>query len=425
MTRFSVLLLAPLSLTLACNLGGKPIGDSGSNSGDSSSTDDTGSSNNGTTIADIRTGVVPLDVPYTLEHLIVTSPHSSNDKFLFVQDAGGGPNSGMALYDKSLMADIFAVPGDEVTVVGTPSDYYGWTEFTEDSVTITGSGTVPPAIDLGDGTTVTDWDPYESVLITLSNQAVTAVDSYNTGMLSPASSTSTSGVALNNGFYDATVECGGTYPSITGILFFEYSAYTINPRDATDMTDPVLGAVQPATCSDVQLGICGAVALTDVVVTSDSWTKNGDEFFFVQDNGGGENSGLLIDIVGGTYAVTVGDTVSMTGATTEAYGLTEVLISDTSTMATTGTATPVATEITSVPTDFEPYEDCLVTLDSVDVTSDPSAYGDVTTSWGVNVDDLFYSFTAANGDHYNTVTGPLYYAYSTWYVEPRSASDLN
>ena len=66
----------------------------------------------------------------------------------------------------------------EVTVTGTPTDYYGWLEFAIDSgsdVVETGTGTLPAPVDLGDGEGV-DWEVYESVPVTLSNQTIESVD---------------------------------------------------------------------------------------------------------------------------------------------------------------------------------------------------------------------------------------------------------
>lgn len=412
--------LLSLPLALACNLGGKPVTD------DSTTGDDTGDTNTGsdTTIADIRTGVAPLDTRVTVEHVIVTSPHTQGDEGFFVQDAGGGANSGIYVWSYDGVGDIFAEPGDEVTITGTPTDYYGWTEFAVESVEITGTGTIPAPVDLGDGSAVTDWDPYESVLVSLTAQDVSSINEYGTGTLSPATTDPDAPFTLDNGFYDYDVMCGATYPSVTGVVFFSYSAYSINPRDTSDLTTPELGATVDATCAEIQAGVCGAVSVYDVVVTSETWSDEDGEHFFVQDEGGGEWTGLTVVVSSGTPNVHIGDTISATGATTELFGLTQLVLASADDIEVTGSSTPVSTVLTEIPTDYESWESCLITMTGVDVTSDES-YGEVTTSWGVSVDDTFYAFDAVNGDHWDSVTGPVTYSYSTWKIEPRDASDLH
>lgn len=406
----TLVFLFPALLT-ACNLGGKPVDDNGNDS-DS----DTSSSGDGYTIADIRTGVVPLDQSVTIEHVIVTSPHTQGDEGFFVQDAGGGPNSGIYVWSYDGVGDTFAEVGDEVTISGTPTDFYGWTEFQVDTVDITGSGTVPPAEDLGDGSGVTDWDPYESVLITLADQALVSVNEYGTGLLS-------SGVSIDNGFYNEDIECGATYPSITGVLFYAYEEYSINPRTEADLPAPTLPDAVDATCADVQLGICGPVRVTDAVVTSEDWDDDDGGYFFIQDEGGGEGTGLVVFLKDLAYDVSIGDTVTVSGSVNEFYGLTELVVTDLADVTTTGTSTPVVTVLSEPPADWESYESCLISLADVTATSDEE-YGAVTTSAGVNIDDLFYDFDGSNGAHWDSVTGPLYYSYETWQLEPRSASDM-
>jgi predicted extracellular nuclease len=410
-----MLLYTSLAL-LACNLGGKPVTDA---VGDD--TGDTATPGTDVTIKDIRTGVVPLDQSVTVEHVIVTSPHTQGDEGFFVQDAGGGPNSGIYVWSYDGVGDVFAEPGDEVRITGTPTDYYGWTEFSVESVEITGSGTVPAPEDLGDGSGVTDWDAYESVLVSLSAQSVDSVNEYGTGLLS-------SGISLDNGFYNFDLLCGASYPTLTGVMFYSYEAYSINPRDDADLSDAELPETIDATCADVQAGVCGSVRLSDVVVTSNDWTDDNGSYFFVQDEGGGEGSGLLVFLPALEYDVSVGDTVTVTGTTNEFYGLTELKVTDLANVETTGTSVPVVSVVTEVPADaadWESWESCLITIEDVTATSDED-FGAVTTDKNILIDDVLYpSFDAANGDHWNEVTGLVYYSYEKWSLLPRSASDLD
>lgn len=409
------MLLYTSLVLFACNLGGKPVTDAtGDDTGDSTS------SGSDATIKDIRTGVLPLDQSVTIEHVIVTSPHTQGDEGFFVQDAGGGPNSGIYVWSYDGVGDIFAVPGDEVRITGTPTDFYGWTEFSVESVEITGTGTIPAAEDLGDGSGVTDWDAYESVLVTLSGQGVDSVNEFGTGLLS-------SGVSLDNGFFNFDLLCGATYPTLTGVMFYSYEAYSINPRDDADLSVAEQADTVYATCADVQAGVCGSVMVTDVVVTSNDWTDDNGTYFFVQDEGGGEGSGLLVFLPDLEYDVSVGDTITATGVASEFYGLTQLKVSDIANVETTGTSVPVVTVVAEVPADaadWESWESCLVSVGDITATSE-EAYGAVTTDKNISLDDVLYAFDAANGDHWDSVTGLVYYSYETWSLLPRDASDLD
>jgi hypothetical protein len=65
-----------------------------------------------------------------------------------------------------------------------------------------------------------------------------------------------------------------------------------------------------------------------------------------------------------------------------------------------------------------------VTLTNVQITSDPDNYGEVTTNYGVTIDDLFYQANMSDGDTYSSVTGVITYSYSAYKLLPRDASDV-
>ena len=76
--------------------------------------------------------------------------------------------------------------------------------------------------------------------------------------------------------------------------------------------------------------------------------------------------------------------------------------------------------LTETPSDWEPYEGCLLELQDVTITSAVDAYGQASTSYGAFIDDLLYTPTVSNGDVYSAIRGPLYYSYSEWKVEPEA-----
>lgn len=397
-------------------------GDTSGGGGDNSGSGNGNGGGSGTTIFDVRDGSVAIGESVTITGAVVTSPHTFGDEGFFIQDPAGGPKSGLYVWSASGVAGVYAEEGDEVTVTGSVSDYYGWTELVIGSptdVTITGSADVPAPVELDSGSGV-NWDDYESVLVRLKNQTVDSVNEYGTGLLS-------SGINVDNGFVNLDYSCRGTYDELQGIIFYSYKEWSINARTQDDAGTFTDGEAVDSTIHDVQMGsTCGPVRLTDVVATSPSWDDNGDTYFFVQDAGGGEYSGLTAYVKGASYDVATGDKITLVGDVSEFYGLTEVTVKDTSDISTNGTGTPVVTELDAAPSDWEPYESCLVKLNNVTATCDDPAgnYGQCLTDWGITVDNVFFDYAWSKNVVWDSITGPVFYSYSTWTVEPRDESDV-
>ncbi len=411
MRAFSTLLLLA-----ACNLAPKPV----DTDTDTTQTDDTGPVGDGTTIFDIRDGTVTDGSTVTLEGVLVSSPKTRDGEGFFIQDPAGGPRSGLYVWAFDGVADVFAEEGDEVSITGTVTDFYGWTEFVIDSadaVTITGTGSLPAPESLGDGAGV-DWEDYESVPVTLTNQSVTGVDEFGGGFLA-------SGIKLDDGIARLDYNCRGTYESLSGIIFYTYEEYSINPRTEADGVGYAEGEAVASTIHGVRTGeACGPVVVTDVVATTDAFEDADGAYFFAQDQGGGPYSGLVVFIRGGTTDVTLGWQGSVTGIASEYYGLTELVVDDVSTLVRNGSGIPVASVLSAAPADWEEYESCLVTLENVEVTSEES-YGQVATNYtNLFVDDLLYDFEATKGDVWSSATGPVWYSYNEWKLVPRSSDDL-
>lgn len=404
-------------LLSACNLTPKPVDtDTGTGGGDDSGT----TSGNGPTIFDIRNGVHGDGEVLTLEGVVVSSEHTYDGEGLFIQDPAGGAKSGLYVWAYNGVADVYAGPGDEVTVTGTVTDFYGWTEFVIDSpdkIVITGEATVPAPVDLGDGAGV-NWDDYESVPVTLTNQTVTGKDDFGAGYLS-------SGVELDDGFARLDFDCRGSFASLTGIVFYTYEAWSVNPRTEAEGVGYVEAEPIAASIYEIQHdGVCGPVELTDVVATSDVWEDDDGAYFFVQDQGGGPWTGLVVYVDHDTTDVTTGWQGAVSGTVDEFYGLTEVTVTDPALLVRNGSGIPVASVLSAAPEDWEEYEAALVTLENVEVTTE-EGYGQVATNYAnLFVDDLFYDFDAAKGDVWSSVTGPVWYSYNEWKLVPRTADDL-
>lgn len=410
----------PLCLFLflaACNLNPKPVDDS-------SVTDDSGGGGGGgdMSIAEIRGGGAADGDSLTLKGVIVTSPITRDAEGFFVQDAEGGARSGLYVWYQSGLDPFVVSEGDEITVSGTLSEYFGWTELKitgPDVIQKTGTGTVPDPIDLGDGVGV-NWDDYESTLITIQDQTVVSVNAYNTGKLS-------SGINLDDGFVFLDYTCGGVFASLTGVVFYQYEEHSLNPRSEADLGEYTEGPTTVATVSEVQQGaVCGMVSLAGLVATTDSIVDedDGSVTFYAQDLGGGEYSGMPI-YVKGELTVHAGDVLDVVGSATEHYDLTQLYLPDpTGVTLTGGSAEPVSATLTEAPADWEPWEGTLLTLQSVTATAEPDQYGQVMTNYNLLIDDEVYRFDATNGQSWGSVTGVLTYAYGEWKLWPRSAADF-
>ena len=298
---------------------------------------------------------------------------------------------------------------DDITAAGTTADV---------TVTTLTSSTVP--------TDDAGWEPYEGVLISLPDVEITSDES------SYGEVDTNWGIQLDDALYYYDLAAGYTFEAVTGLVNLSYGLYELLPRDESDLgggsegegegegetLTSVVNLQQGTDAGTVSDG--DPVELSGVVVTS-NMTSDG-KAFFVQDYGGGEWSGVYVYVGTSGATVSKGDTVNISGVSKEYFDLTEVDASTGSvTILDTDDAPPVvATVLTETPSDWEPYEGCLLELTDVTITSAVDAYGQASTSYGAFIDDLLYTPTVSNGDVYSAIRGPLYYSYSEWKVEPEA-----
>ncbi|MDP6931933.1 MAG: hypothetical protein QGG40_03415 [Myxococcota bacterium] len=388
------------------------------------STDDDSDSEEGTSIQDIRTGAVEEDSDVTLSEVIVTSEISSSLNGFFIQEPEGGEYSGVFVYLQGALTDLSVSVGDELTIQGSTTEYYEWTELSLESasgIEVTGSGSVASETLTGtEDWGAEDWEPWESVLVTLVDQtAETSVNSYGEVELS-------GGLKMDNAFFDFDTEQGAVYTAVTGPLSYAWEEFHLNPRTEDDLEGYTAGE-GPATvsCAQIQGGEVAEdsqVTLESVVATS-GLTRD-DAGFFVQDDGGGSLGGIYIYLGSTELEVAAGDVLTLSGTYTEYYDLSEISVYDSSDVEITGSGTPVATELTETPDDWEDYEGVLITLSDVTLDSSPDDYNQIDLNWGIMMDDLFYSYDLEEGESFSSVTGVLTYNYSEYKIGPRDEDDL-
>ncbi len=400
---------------LACNLAPDTTG-TGTGTG-------TGTAPSGSTLADIQQGAYADGDTVTVAEAVVVGTPVDDGTGLFVQGVGQGAWNCMYLYLQAGFDDLFLVEGDTVTFTGTYTEYYDQSQvvLTDDSA-IEEIGTAEVTIDEVDPSTVTDWEPWEACLISIGPATVTeGINSYGEAVLD-------NGLKLDNLFFDFDTEAGATYEDIIGVLSWSFGEWKINPRSEADLVGYTPGSGPEAvSVADIQQGLAtGEVKLEGVVVTSGP--DGNDRGFFVADPAGGEYSGLYVYVgsSGVPADVVEGVTVDLVGMVDEYDGdgdgspVTELLPSE---ITVVGTATPPAPMVlTAQPSDWEPYEGVLVTLDGVGITGDMDDYGAWPTDWGLDVDDLFQIVDLVPGETY-AITGFIhdYYGYS---VNPRSQDDV-
>lgn len=406
--------------------------------GDDDSSGDSGGSSGGESIYDVRTGAVEADTQVTLNGVVITSGLVADGDGFFIQDPDGGEYSGLFVYLQGV-SDYTPYPDDVINVVGTVTDYYGWTELTVASATnieVVDEMSVTPEVLTGtEGWGEEDWEPWESVLVTLPDQTVTsALDSYGEVDLS-------AGIPMDNLFFDYSTEYGATYTSITGPLEYFYG-FKITPRTEDDLAGYTPGeGPSAASVCDIQMSMGEMdgqpVTLENVVATTGLTTNSGG--FWVQEMPGawcGVYVYLGSAAEGTDFTIAAGDVVTITGSVSEydATGsgnpLTEISVGTVDDIVASGTtAEPGVTALAAedVPTTdeaWEAYEGVLISLPDVEITSEETSYGEVETNWGIQLDDNLYYYDLFLGDTFEVVTGVVNYSFDVYELLPRSADDL-
>lgn len=389
----------------------KPLDDRGAG-------DDSGPDAN--VIRQVRTGEYATGEVVTVERAVVTGPKTIDEDAFFIQDPAGGEYSGIMVYGYGGVDDVYVEAGDEVTVVAAVAEYEGMHQLAingPEAVTVTGTTELPAPEDVADGTAVADWEPWESTVVRLADQSVTAIDEFGAASL-------TGGLALDDELYRVDTACGDHFEALTGVVTWAFERWRLNPRWTDDVVGQAGGSTQDASVADVQEGrVCGSVMLDGVVATTDSWSDDGDAKFFVQDPGGGAWTGVLIHVPGAGVDVEAGSLVTLTGVANEFYGMTQIQAAAAE-VDVAGSASETAERLTVPESDWESREGCLVTLEGVTVTGDADGFGQYPTDWGLLLDDELHRATYASGERYDSVTGVVVYDYSEWKLWPRSAADI-
>jgi hypothetical protein len=360
--------------------------------------------------------------------------YNSSGAVAFLGDPEGGPWTGLVLFGDSVAA---LARGDSVLVTGTVDEYYGLTELTliSDVQIISSGHDMPPSspVDTGDLSN-TDAAPeeYEAVLCVVSDAIVIEVQTYGEFLIDDGSGNC---LVDDMGDYTYSAAVGDTLHSATGVLWYTYGEFLLEPRDDNDLDVSGGGGPSDAlTCYEVQGQQAASpyegetVSVTGIVVVA------GGEFYsstagyaVIMDAEGGPWAGLTLfgtDILG----LSRGDSVTVTGEVQEYYEFTELSYPTEVTVHSGGHALPAPEPLDTGDVGEEQWESVLVAVSDVTVTDDPDSYGQWMVDDGsgdLMVDDLGdYDYTAVIGDTFSEIIGVCWYSFDYFKLEPRNDDDL-
>lgn len=393
------------------------------------------------TIYDIQQGMVPEGSAVLLRDVVISSPLNATEGAVFVQEAAGGPFSGIYLFMYTEVVDALEVEvGDVVEVRGQYSEYFEFSELTiSNAADITKSGSsMPPVATPVDAAMLAGGgeyaESYESVLVSIASPSVSESDA-GFGQFQ------VDGALLVDDWF--LLEQGTSphppldtvFDSITGPVLYEFEEYKIVPRTLEDFVGGTGLVPEAYTIPQIQMGDVdeGAqVILEDVVVVSPP-TFEGD-LFFVQDAAGGPYSGIAVymyEPMG--LDLVIGDRITITGSYAEYFDQSQIVVDSPMAFEKLGTtATPMASvvaaaDVTTGGADQEAYEGVLVRIEGSMVTTAANMFGEWQIDDALAVDDLFFQggwVEPAVGTTFTSITGVMTFSFKEAKLAPTGLADL-
>ncbi len=160
-----------------------------------------------------------------------------------------GEYSGILIYNNQ-SHDVWmegVQSGDNITITGEVTEYNNITELSYISaMTVNSTGNATPSVDLSLADFAGDEEPYESVLVRLSDVTWTEDVGYGEWRATDASGNTI--VVDNSGIWEQEIAVGAHADHLTGVITYNYGAWKIEPRtndDFDNFTD-LAPQVQPA-----------------------------------------------------------------------------------------------------------------------------------------------------------------------------------
>jgi hypothetical protein len=145
-------------------------------------------------------------------------------------------------------------------------------------------------------------------------------------------------------------------------------------------------------------------------------------------SGTGPYSGIYVFDSISASNVAMGDSVTMNALVVEYNTLTELKNVSSFVKVSSNNPMPAFTVISTGDANTEPYESVLVKCQAAKCTNPNSGFGQwkiYNTGDTVFVDDLMYVYVAPVLNSVYDVSGPLYYSFGEWKIEPRIPSDVS
>jgi predicted extracellular nuclease len=445
-------------------------------------------STGGLTVADVRNPASP-DHPaensdVTLEDVVVTAIDTlgSGAGSFWVQDAGGGPWSGIKVFNRNTAVDVSGLAvGDRVSVTGAYIEYYGLSEIAVTAMQVLALPAQQPAVTTVDPAAVAtggaDAEAFESVLVRVADVTVTSENPDAPGNFGEFAVTG--GLRVDDDLFDVEPHpaVGERFTGITGVMSWSFENRKLLPRSVADVQregDVCAPACDAQTCQICVAGTCrsactagqtcvngscqggggaitvydvqdatrpnhpavgSAVTVSGVVVTAIDRLGGGSGSFWVQETAGGPWSGIRV--FPGALATTdlaVGDVVTVRGTYEERFECSQIAatsIEETGTAAAPAPATVAAGDLATGGAQAEPYEGVLVQVTNVIVTNanpdgPASDFGEFAVTGGLRIGDDLYVVTPDPqvGDTFERIAGVLHFDFSNTKVLPRSAADV-
>jgi hypothetical protein len=261
------------------------------------------------TISDIQTGVYVAGDVVTVVGWVM---HDALSVGFHLADDAGAYNGVWVYTNGSTMLE-----GDEVVLFGEISEYNDLTELivtapTTD-ITLLDSGatlpaaTVVPTLDLADPAIA---ESYEGTLVTVS--AVDVEDSD----LGYGEWSVDDGVIIDDLIYgySGDLDVGGSFASITGLLYYSFGNYKILPRYAADFGSYTAPPCLADKCVDDL--IVGDLVITEIMGNPDACADSACEWIELYNASGGsvDIDGLVLEDDGGNTATVVSGSVFAAGS---------------------------------------------------------------------------------------------------------------
>ncbi|MBK8583761.1 MAG: hypothetical protein IPL86_18715 [Flavobacteriales bacterium] len=192
-------------------------------------------------------GDSPLNGQTVLTGGIVTADLPAANAGYFIQ-AGTGPWTGVYVFD----ADHSPAIGDSVTFSASVTEYFGITELTgitNYTTVSTGNAIAPYVVATGD----VSLEPLESVLVKVMNAACTEIPggaNFGKYKVNDGSGDAVIGKVIYTTVPDPLL---GTTYNVTGVNYYSFSEYNIQPRMASDV-EIASGIAEAGVLATVQVG---------------------------------------------------------------------------------------------------------------------------------------------------------------------------